>query len=347
MSPLSVVVSVAPSPTAAPAPSGPVTPTATARPSAPTSTGPLATPAPPSPTAIPTVARTPAALPYTISGRVTSGGSPIGGVVVRLLGDRTATATTDAGGRYEIPVPDGTYGVHFDPPAPYVAEYHLDAGSTFDASPVRVTGASVTVNADLLRGAALSGTITCGSAGIPNVIVLAADAAPPYDSYRGRTGTSGEYRIGVPAGRRYLIAAEPPSSSGCALAWSGTRAYYAEAAEAVAVGGDTTKDVVLPPARRLTGTVTKVDGTPAAGATVEAHGADADRVRFRTLVSNTRTDAAGRYEMILPPTVVRLYAHDVAGTADAWWDGKASWAAAAPVDLTAGPLTIEIRLARR
>jgi len=296
-------------------------------------------------------ASSPAAFPYTISGRVTSGGAPVGSVRVDVLGDRFASTTTAADGRYEIGVPNGTFGLFFDPPAPFIAEYHLDAASTFDAAPVRVSGASVTVNAELVRGATLSGTITCGGAGIANVIVLAAGAGPQFDSYRGQSDANGEYRIGVPTGRRYQIAAAPPRSSACAAAWWGTDAYYREAAEPVAVGGDTRKDVLLPPARRLTGTVVRADGTSAAGATVEAHGvgyfADADRVRFLTLVNKTGTDAAGRYELILPPTVVRVYAYAQGGAEEAWWDRKGSYAAATSIDMAAADRSVEIRLAAR
>ena len=318
--------------TNAPVTSPPVQPTSTPRPTV---------TAPP--------ASSPAAFPYTISGRVTSGGAPVGGVRVDVLGDLFANATTGDDGRYEIAVPNGTFGLYFDPPAPFIGEYHLDAASTSDASPVRVSGGSVTVNADLLRGATLAGTVLCGRTPTAKAAVALFDADPPHHSYVRRTDSNGTYRIGLPIGR-YQIVAIPPKTSSCALGWAGTDAHYREAATEIVLSGDLTMDVLLPAGRKLSGTVTKADGSVAAGAQVEAYGSDPDatypELRERRQVNVTGTDASGRYEMVVPPTTVRLYAF-VPGTGAAWWEGQTSYVKATPVDLTAGARIIDIRLAAR
>lgn len=302
--------------------------------------------------ASPTVPPSPSAtaFPYSISGRVTSGGAPVADVRVQIAGDLRVSVTTGDDGRYQVSVPNGTFGVFFDPPAPFVAEWHQDATRSANAMPVRVSGASVVIDADLARGATLSGTVRCGGAGAPNAVVLAIDAVVGGASYRGTTDASGQYRLGVPTGGKYLIAAEPPTTSGCAGAWAGTEAYYAAAAEAVAVGGDTTRDIILPAGHRLAGRVTRADGSPAAGATVSVWAADPFAQPYspsRQLyqVNEVGTDADGRFEMVLPPMSLRFYV--AMGAQVTWWNGKASWSDATPVDMSTGDKTLDIRLATR
>lgn len=309
---------------------------------APTTTAPTRT-SPPAATVTPTPA-----YPHTISGRVTSGGAAVAGVRVQIAGDLRVSVTTGDDGRYQASVPNGTFGIFFDPPAPLVAEWHLNAASSFEATPVRVSGATVVIDADLARGATLSGTVRCGGAGAPNAVVLAMIIGGP--SYRGTTDASGQYRLGVPTGEKYLIAAEPPTTSGCVLAFAGTNAYYAAAGEAVAVGGDTKRDIVLPAGRRLAGRVTRADGSPAVGATVSVWAADpfeqpVSPGRQLYQVNEVGTDADGRFDMLLPPMSLRFYV--ASGSELTWWNGKASWSTATPVDMSTGDKTLDIRLAAR
>jgi probable HAF family extracellular repeat protein len=101
-----------------------------------------------------------------ITGTVTAGGSPIGGVAVRVFhADTTALAAravTDPDGHYGLPgLPVGSYNVRFSSPAGLVVPAWNGGATTHAAAaPVVVTaGATTTVDADLVAAAAFSGTV--------------------------------------------------------------------------------------------------------------------------------------------------------------------------------------------
>ncbi len=215
--------------------------------------------------------------PYTISGRVLSGGAGLGGVKVTLGGAQTATATTAADGSYAFLINAvGNYTVNaskkfytLTPPASAFENLSGDRTLVFDASLDKHT-ISGTLKDD--EGRAMKGLpVTLRS--------VAGDFTPRTIA----AGDGGEFSFGdVPAGRGYTI--EPlntslyaftPQSVGeldgdVALAFNGTRRRYT-------IGG-VIKDYS---GRAVEGVGVTLTGELGASATTDANG----RYSFANLVS--------------------------------------------------------------
>jgi hypothetical protein len=117
-----------------------------------------------------------AAEPGSISGTVTAkvGGLPIAGVEVCAGGEAEEAfgcATTDENGEYEIvSLPAGVYKVQFwGRPLGYADQYYAGKRLFGEATPVVVSAGAATsgIDAELERGATISGRVTAAATGLP------------------------------------------------------------------------------------------------------------------------------------------------------------------------------------
>jgi 5-hydroxyisourate hydrolase-like protein (transthyretin family) len=130
----------------------------------------------------------------TLSGTVTAaaGGAPVSGVYVyvRDYGGGypshvyTTSTRTDSTGTWSLgALPTGTYQVQFSPsyPTTYASQYYNDVNGQDPPTPITITAGSTTSNIDaaLITGGQISGTVTDGMTGAPaaGVFVSAVDAS--------------------------------------------------------------------------------------------------------------------------------------------------------------------------
>ena len=153
-----------------------------------------------------------AAEPGSISGTVTAkvGGLPIEGVEVCAEAEAEETlrcGSTDGNGEYEIlGLPAGSYKVEFwARPVGYVDQFYAGKRHRSEATPVAVfAGASTPdIDAELEKGATISGRVTAAATGLP-VAQVEVCAFTPDETEFGCEATdgSGVYAIeGLPAGQ--------------------------------------------------------------------------------------------------------------------------------------------------
>lgn len=225
--------------------------------------------------------------PAVVSGRLTSGGNPLPGALVRAGADPGAFVLTGADGRYRLVAPD----VGFQLLA--VAPQHLPRSVRITWSQVRSGRAPAVAltPAAILRGqvvdsqgAPLSGvTLAAAPEPVPGLVVTATnrtvtDAAGRFELRRMRTG------------RGYELTAQRPG-------------YLPAIVQAVAPGHTREAPplkIVLTLARAAQGRVQDVDGRPVAGAEVSL---SASRTRRSVEVKGitVRTDEKGRFTVAQIP----------------------------------------------
>ncbi|HET8542086.1 MAG TPA: carboxypeptidase regulatory-like domain-containing protein [Anaeromyxobacter sp.] len=211
---------------------------------------------------------------YTVSGTVTTAwGTPLQGTSVSLSGGAVTRGPvqTDAAGRYELTVPNGTFtvtptlsGYVFDPPAPTVEVNGAAATRSFTADGAyTISGTVTTAWATPLQGA----SVALGGGGVTKPPVL--------------TDAAGRYAFNVPDGTFVVTP---------------TLASYAftPAASSVEVSGaSATRNFTADGAYTISGTVTTAWGTPLEGASIALGGGGVTK-------PPVVTDAAGHYELAVP-----------------------------------------------
>jgi protocatechuate 3,4-dioxygenase beta subunit len=240
----------------------------------------------------------------TLSGIVRDGsGHPLSGTSVSLFNPNLPTGPLAPGYRYTSAGADGSFSISV-PPAHYqlslsrrssgaVDQSYVLNGSDLDVTTTRrvdftvpVTTVTVTVRAQ--SGAAVPGALvsaaTGNGSGTDTPITIAPGVvAQPYWSGSGPSDANGRVVFsGLPT-QTLGVSAQP---SGGGLAWvyrTGVRA-----------DGDSTVDLVAPPAATLHGIATDYDGSPLAGATVRLSGP-------ASLSASTVTAADGSYSLTAPP----------------------------------------------
>ncbi len=267
--------------------------------------------------------------PGGISGTVTgSGGEAVAGVSVlaRTESGELATpapATTGAGGTYTITgLPPGRYRIRFapGPGSPYVGQYYanqtqwcLADGITLDAGQ-ELTG----INAVLLLGASISGTVTGPGGGPAAGVSVTAQGGgeTPSSSGQAVTAVDGTYTIAGLADGQYKLLFSPPAGSGATGEYHYDRQDWFAADAVTLVAGEQRAgvDASLAPAATISGTVTDAGGSGVGGVDVSAStqtGAVSSSGVATTAADGTYTItglAAGAYTVVFQPSPASGYA---------------------------------------
>jgi putative cell wall-binding protein len=242
----------------------------------------------------------------SISGTVTaSGGGPLSGISVQAgtisNGGFTpvgGAVTTAANGSYTITIAaSGKYAVRFtEASQAHAAGYYSSSGLVPDAPSatlVKVAGAVTGVNVSLPVTHSISGTVTgIGNAPVANVTVdaITAGGAVVAQATTAKTSASGTYTVKLAPGSYRLRFTDGPTYPTVYYTTTGVTTDLTAAS--VLVLGSTNlvgKDVNLPAARHITGTVTNASAVPVAGLKVSAG------------LASAATSGAGTYSLSVPP----------------------------------------------
>lgn len=297
----------------------------------------------------------------TIRGRVVDGsGNGIPQVFVGAFnGGSGATcctwvggAPTDGTGNFSLVVPPGTYRLQFWPPrgSPFIGHWWKASGgaSRFDVADDIVAATSLTgKGATLASGFTISGRVTDGTNGIPNVNVAAflGGNGATCCTWLNGTGTdaSGNYSLSVPAGTYRLKFFPPPGSSFVSQFWmSGAppnRTGSFTNASDITVGPSATgTNIVLATGNAITGTVTS-DGTHGIqGVNVSAFTGCPSSCQW---LAGTATNPDGTYSLVVPAgTGYMLSFNAPPGSPfiSQWWNGAAGPSSATAFDVS-GPVS--------
>ena len=287
-----------------------------------------------------------------ITGTVTDASThtPVSEVQVTVLdsaGHDVGDSSTASDGRYSVGgLPAGTYRVQFTPAddQPYGQQYYSDKATFTGADGVSVTGGQTTsaINAQLVAGARITGTVTDASSSQPivgaEVDVFAADGAPITGT---ETDSGGRYTVGGLAPGSYELKFSSGGSSGNYAA----QYYNAKATLATGDGVSTTAGHVVSANAALTvggeikGTIIDAQShQPLLGVNVTALDASGNEVSFASSASDGTYSlvglATGTYTVAFAPNDnlhLALYYND-----------RATAASADPVSVTAGQSTTGI-----
>ncbi|HEY8437486.1 MAG TPA: cell wall-binding repeat-containing protein, partial [Candidatus Limnocylindrales bacterium] len=292
----------------------------------------------------------------SISGTVTStGGTPLSGITAQAgtisAGGFTAvgsSVTTAGNGTYTISVAaTGRYAVRFiDPTQVHAAGYYSSSGLVPDAPSatlVRVAGAVTGVNVALPATHGISGTVTgIANAPVANVTVdaittsgaVVAQKVPPA-----KTSASGTYTIKLASGS-YKLRFTPPGTTYPTVYYTTTGVTTDLSAASTLVLGSTDltgKNVQLPAARLIQGTITNASAVAVAGLKVTAG------------LASTTTDGTGHYSLLVPPGQHVLKVLDQTDALPSGYFHAPSGlttdpAAATKVDVTAANATANVQL---
>ena len=283
-----------------------------------------------------------------ITGTVTDSASKaaLSGAFVCAGGSANYCASTNASGEYTISgLPTGSYTVAFsDPGASYITQYYNGKSSAGEANPVSVTVGSATgsINAALVKGARVTGTVTRAATKTPLAHVqVCAQRHGGGGEGCAETSLGGEYVIaGVPAGE-YTV-----SFNGSAIGY--VNQYYngkAGAGEANLVtltAGGTTSGInaALEEGGKISGKVTDASTkAPVPGLEVYIYGAGSEPITAAV------TNPSGEYatEYLLPGSYKVEFFSTAEAYATQFYNDKTEAGKANPVTVTgAGHVTPNI-----
>ncbi|HEY8847187.1 MAG TPA: cell wall-binding repeat-containing protein, partial [Candidatus Limnocylindrales bacterium] len=296
-------------------------------------------------------ASTLAVVSTTISGKVAdSGGAALAGITVQP-GTITSSAFTAVGspattagdGSYTVTVGTGRFAIRFSQASQvHAAGFYSSGGFVVDAASattILATGAPVTgVNVRLPLSHAITGTVTnSGSTPVSGVNVIALTSAG-NQTVSAITNLAGVYTLHVASGS-YVLRFSPPAPypSGYYTPTGLTTDLSAATRIAVAGADVTGKDIQLPTAKTISGTVTNASSAPVAGITVSAG------------LSTATTTAGGTYSLSVPPGSYRVTFQDPTNALPSGYYSTGglttSFAGATLVDVsTANALGIDVQL---
>ena len=315
-----------------------------------------------------------------ISGTVTAqaGGSPLEGVEIQLYRYEAnfdhwnsiwvgRNIYTDTNGNYEVKgLPAGDYIVEFrDPSGNYAQEYHIDAFSEVTATVIPVAQGQYKpgIDADLVPGARISGTVTAGAGGAPlrriEIEVYRYEPDPGYwnSIWTGApnyTDANGHYDVKGLAAGDYLVKFSDPSGNYAQEYF--IDAYGEETAAVISVAqGQQVSGISaeLLPGAMISGTVTaEATGLPLQGAQIEVYRYEVIEDEWASMwTGNTIiTDLSGAYSVQgLPEGIYQVKATDPAGNyALTYYLGASSSATATDIAIEHGDTKtgIDFRLSR-
>jgi hypothetical protein len=251
-----------------------------------------------------------------ISGKVTNNAAtpvPVSGICVEALNPSTGSVVSDvlsgAGGQYTISgLAAGSYKVEFYDCRindSYVTQYYNNQPSLATAGSVAVTAGGTTsgINAKLVPGAKINGTVTNNAAtpkAIANICVMALNGSNASVA-SARTNSSGQYSLTrLPAGS-YKIDFYDCSGAGYLSQFYNNQSLLTNANPVSVTVGATKSGInakmVL--GGKIAGTVTNNAATPAALANICV---DVYPAAGGFAITSTYTDASGRYTVIGLPT---------------------------------------------
>jgi hypothetical protein len=283
-----------------------------------------------------------------ITGTVTDSASKVAlsGASVCTSGPASYCASTNSSGEYTISgLPTGSYTVSFsDTGASYIGQYYNGKASAGEANPVPVTTGSVTgsINAALVKGARVTGTVTRAATKTPlaHVLVCAQRHGGGGEGCAS-TSFSGEYSIaGVPGGE-YTVSFNG-SSIGYVNQYYNGRAGAGEANLVTLTAGATSSGInaALEEGGKISGKVTDASTkSPVPGLEVYIYGAGSEPVTAAV------TNPSGEYatEYLLPGTYKVEFFSTAEAYATQFYNAKTEASKANPVAVTgAGHVTPNI-----
>ncbi|PKQ25396.1 MAG: hypothetical protein CVT64_10370 [Actinobacteria bacterium HGW-Actinobacteria-4] len=236
------------------------------------------------------------------------------------------TCADPVSGEYLITVPIGTYFLEFWTNTTDVAfEYHSDALSLADATTVDIaSGALVTVNADLMTAAEITGTVSL-TGGAPADACVGVYELDNDFIYARCTNDLGQYVLdSLRPGTYYLSFFAP---EGWANEWHDNSHLIDNATPVtIAVGESKTVDATLAPASTLAGVVKSTSGAVATGGCVYAYVISGEDY---VINGYDCVDSTGAYSIQVPPGTPHrlLFQGFYAGAtplADTWSGGSAT-----------------------
>ena len=304
----------------------------------------------------------------SIIGTVTDAdGAPISGVQVSALGVSDYQyygATTDDNGQYSIGgLTSQDYQVCFDPsyahgPAAggYAAECFDNQPSLDTANPVSVTASgSVTVNAVLTAGSAITGRVTGSDGSQLGEVMVQATSSNSGQTVNARTDVDGTYQlVGLSAGDYYVcfdaVNVHWPAHTGYVSECNGNHLGTIGGDPVHVDAGATTAgiDAELAVGGEITGTVTDASGAPIQDAYVSAQSIDGSY--YSETGGSTGTD--GKYVITgLPSMALAVCFQGPYGTgtnyASQCYDNQPDPSTATLVTPAAGQITANINAALR
>ena len=294
---------------------------------------------------------------HLISGTVTDGTNPVSGVCVNVYnttwpypGQWQDSYWTQMDGTFKVAVPNGTYKVEFSdcsPPQTLMTEWWNDAGAYAGATTVTIMGSPAPpMSVALAAGHTISGTVSGGAGGIPQITVAAFDAsgpgpvpgAPPNADRVSFTDQNGHYTLGPLADKDYRIVfvdMSPPNE--WFSEWYENKADFATATR-VDAGNDPTVDAVLERGYTISGTVSGEGAGTVSGICV---GAFDSGDREGELVAGTMTGDGGAYTLgpFHTGTSYVVQVNDCRSTPEyigEWWDDQPYGGTATPIPISGG-----------
>jgi hypothetical protein len=255
-----------------------------------------------------------------ISGKVTNGSTGLSGIDVEV--DTAADGSyyddvlTGSDGTWSLGVAPGSYAVSFyDDSGTYADGYLGASGFTNDpnaAKTITVKSANVTgQNVVLPKAVAISGTVTNGKAGLADIDVEVDSAADGsyYDDVL--TEADGTWSIPVAPGSYTVTFTDDSGTYASGYLGKNGFTYDPNSAATVIVTNATVggKNVVLPAALHISGTVTDTSSNALSGIDVYAYDS-----KTMDPVAYGMTDDDGTYSMAVAPGTYLVEFSDSAGT---------------------------------
>jgi hypothetical protein len=291
--------------------------------------------------------------PYPIRGRVTSAATSaaIPNASVQVNSDTSPTiitsTLTDGQGRYQIDLPNGSYRVHFVPPAGsnYFEEWWDNHMLTWDAAKTVTTSSASpqVLDAALSNAYAVTGTLqTSTLVPVAGAWAMAFDASAGAIARCGSSGcmytgfaistASGSYSIPVPSGTFRLEFL--PFGATAGAEWSGNADSFSTATPVTVSGANISVPFVFRPA--ISGTVSSAasPGTKIANVSVLVHDMTAQCALVRS--APMLTDANGWYGVPMPVGTYRVHFSPTIGLpySDRWSGNAGDCTSATPITVT-------------
>jgi hypothetical protein len=246
-----------------------------------------------------------AQLPFTLSGTVFGGGSPLSAAVVEALQDGTTTvvasATTDSQGRYSLSLPAATYDLRVTPPA----------GSGFGQETIQDVVLNANKQQDIVLvsggGAVLSGTVRGYGGAAVSGVSITAQIQPSFQTVATATSdANGQYSMSLTPGAYRLVISGSNRPN--------TPSFFNWDRRDLPVTGAQQFDVQLP-VLRVSGTIRNPASQPVANARVTfSNNQSASPLFLNSSGSNTLSASDGAYAYFAFPGTTSITVTPAAGS---------------------------------